>query len=86
MTKRSVTKKPKLTKWLKGKPQIKGVYQVRPFSKSKWVRYSYWDGKYWSFFSDEIKYFNDPESYVFANLHTELFPFRGLAQNPEVQP
>lgn len=86
MTKRSVTKKPNLTKWLKGNPQIEGVYQIAPFGISGVVRYSFWDGKFWSYFSSKIEDFDDPESFVFFNRHRELFPWRGLAQNPEVQP
>lgn len=85
MTKRSVTKKPKLTKWFDGsvKPVRDGVYQ-RFFPL-------HGDG-------DEIKYskFKDGLWYAWGltkavaareqRVGMQCLRWRGLAQNPEVQP
>jgi len=81
--KRSVTKKPELTQWITGKPVRKGVYQIIPAHLALVeVRYSYWDGKKWSWFSRDIERFSNPTDPFFLSKHPHLFQFRGLTVKP----
>jgi hypothetical protein len=54
--KRSVTKKPKLTKWFDGEkvvPAHVGVYEVRQLNAP---RYQYWNGNFWGFRGIDLDY------------------------------
>ena len=83
--KRSVTKKPKLTKWFDGsvKPVRDGVYQRKTDGG---------DFRYWIFMDGFWRYggFGNAEMCVTAfsdrGALSQSIPWRGLAQNPEVQP
>lgn len=82
--KRSVTKKPKLTKWFDGsvKPARDGVYQRRTASGD--VLYWQFKGGFWRWggaISAHDVVLNQIEHSNRPNL-----PWRGLAQKPEVQP
>lgn len=86
MTKRSVTKKPKLTKWFDGsvKPVRDGVYQRKYRSDSEVSAFWMFRKGRWIFggaiFPNAVRLDEDR-----ASLDQD-FPWRGLAQNPEVQP
>jgi hypothetical protein len=83
MTKRSVTKKPNLTQWITGKPVRKGVYQIIPsYLSTNAVRYSYWNGKKWSWFAKDIARFENLKDPFVRTKHPHLFRFRGLAVKP----
>jgi len=82
MTKRSVTKKPKLTQWFHPsvKPVRVGFYETG-FGNEEAVKDAdaspflwWWNGSYW-LASDTFEIVRYQERY-----------WRGLAQNPEVQP
>lgn len=77
----SVTKKPKLTKWFDGsvKPVRDGVYQ-RNFQMG--VVYAKFKNGKWRVPSASIQTANKQRSYSIV----PHMPWRGLAQNPEVQP
>lgn len=85
MTKRSVTKKPKLTKWFDGsvKPVRDGVYQRKSYFKNV---------AFWIFKEGTWKYGGfDSVSQCVAETggkdsQDQNRPWRGLAKNPEVQP
>lgn len=88
MTKRSVTKKPKLTQWFDGSkfvPYHVGEYNAGIMRFPDVFRW--WDGKCWSDpyrKDDSIKSKNIA---IQQKLVTKSpIHFRGLAQNPEVQP
>lgn len=73
--KRSVTKKPRLTKWFDGSkfvPYHVGEYNSS-FEYEDWRR-RWWDGKFWRV----------EEGGIICKIQDRNF--RGLAQNPEVQP
>lgn len=92
MTKRSVTKKPKLTKWFDGGkfvPYHVGIYQIDLSKSFEFLRpvYSYWSGENWSYFSMNFDLVSEEIiSESRARFSDACFTFRGLAQNPEVQP
>lgn len=88
MTKRSVTKKPKLTKWFDGSkfvPYHVGEYNASPHAFGFIFRW--WDGARWSY-----PYFQDSSEDAKKNSRSlkenPILPihFRGLAQKPEVKP
>lgn len=87
MTKRSVTKKPKLTKWFDGRkfvPYHVGEYIASTTRDSYYRRW--WNGSNWSatYHADDPDWLKYRYRFMIAlprNIH-----FRGLAQNPEVQP
>jgi hypothetical protein len=82
MTKRSVTKKPKLTQWFDGsvKPVRDGVY-LRYYGSTHDC-YSLFKKGVWHLWSET------PEKAAKAKgkAHFQLQKWRGLAQNPEVKP
>lgn len=84
MTKRSVTKKPKLTKWFDGavKPVRNGIYQ-RSHNQSDW-------GLFWLYKNGEWKYGGEGSPHLVRDNNCpspqQEMSWRGLAQNPEVKP
>lgn len=83
--KRSVTKKPRLTKWFDGsvKPARDGVYQ-RSLIHSEF-------GPFWLFKDGAWRYGGGMAPHLVDLKNTirspqQDLPWRGLAQNPEVQP
>jgi hypothetical protein len=83
MTKRSVTKKPKLTKWFdsnKFVPPHAGVYMVKPAYRGAKTYFSYWDGE--KFFG--ISNYPDTAEMLkaYRPIHFSNFGWRGLAVKP----
>lgn len=75
-------KQPELTPWFSEgvAPKRNGVYQIFPFGR-KHVRWSYWNGEMWSYFTDELKHLTP--AYQRNATHAYLFSWRGLASDPK---
>jgi len=83
MTKRSVTKKPKLTQWFDGsvKPVRDGVYERKYPDEVRSVYCKFVDGKWWRGGWDI-----EEASRIRTISDYQNDPWRGLAQNPKVKP